>query len=264
VSDFFSDREKAGYWIDGAIHGGELGSAETAMAVAETLRRQIAASRPRDYLAQVVFYLVPVINPDGRHYSLGPPYKNQRRNLRPVDDDGDGRFDEDEPGGADPPGGVDLNRNFPVGSYQVGGQEMPAHVPATLEPETDAVIRFWKRHPEIQLAVSYHSSAILFVRPFGVADADAAQFDAAFGVYSRVIDGAEWKIPESRAFNRLTIQRLRGLTMEWFYRERNALAFTIEMTPVRRDLSLLKGRVEVHARFLLQLAEMLPLTGRGS
>ena len=42
------------------------------------------------------FYIVPIVNPDGRAISVDTP-ENHRWNVRPADEDGDGRIDEDPP-----------------------------------------------------------------------------------------------------------------------------------------------------------------------
>ena len=72
-----------------------------------------------------------------------------------------------------------------------------------------------------------------------------------------MIGGKEWVIPDDEHF--------RGVSIDWFYAERNALAFTIEMPHVLRDDvdEVLPELVEKHVSFLLELAETLPLEGRG-
>jgi len=69
------------------------------------------------------------------------------------DNDGDGRL------GEDPAGGVDLNRNFPVGftsRRRFGGTSGPK---ALSEPETRAIAGFVGSHPNIDLFFDYHNAA---------------------------------------------------------------------------------------------------------
>ncbi len=167
-------------------------------------------------------YAVPCVNPDGNDFFL-ESYYPQRKNLRPLDDDGDGPADEDWPAGvstwdvyqvyevrlsrtwlaahrnnpfeqgwrnaarsrylgyynevrgdflvhADPdgdgksledqPGGVDLNRNYPVGwekcNPALRSNLYRGEAPFS-EPETQALRTLIEGRPNIRLAVSYHS-----------------------------------------------------------------------------------------------------------
>ncbi|MDA0329375.1 MAG: M14 family metallopeptidase [Gemmatimonadetes bacterium] len=88
---------KAGFYVDGNIHGGEVLGGEGALAFLD----RIVAGHGRDGpLTELVdnraFYIVPIVNPDGRAISVDTP-ENHRWNVRPVDEDGDGAFDEDPP-----------------------------------------------------------------------------------------------------------------------------------------------------------------------
>ncbi|MDP6929379.1 MAG: M14 family zinc carboxypeptidase, partial [Planctomycetota bacterium] len=70
-----------------------------------------------------------------------------------IDNDGDGKYSED------PIGGVNLNRNFPVGfkarrDFEGFRGEGPAS-----EPETRAVIEFVKQHRNINVFFDYHNAA---------------------------------------------------------------------------------------------------------
>ncbi|MDP2873655.1 MAG: M14 family zinc carboxypeptidase [Bacillota bacterium] len=71
-----------------------------------------------------------------------------------LDNDGDGKTNED------PPGGVDLNRNYPAGwercSSQPETQIYRGPAPWS-EPETRAIRDLFDARPNIRLAISYHS-----------------------------------------------------------------------------------------------------------
>ncbi|MCA8911025.1 MAG: hypothetical protein KDB82_04935 [Planctomycetes bacterium] len=77
-----------------------------------------------------------------------------------IDDDGDGRINEDDLGG------VDLNRNFPVGWQpryrQYGAGEYPCS-----EPEVRACVDFIKAHDNIAGMQFFHNAARLILRPPG-------------------------------------------------------------------------------------------------
>jgi len=169
-------------------------------------------------------YAFPSVNPDGNDVFLHTHYA-QRKNLRPMDDDGDGLIDEDYPQGLvgwsvyqvyevtlreswlarypddpfsgdwlargcarrsyvgvydavsgelipqvdldgdgrvgeDLPGGVDLNRNYPMWWEHCVGD--PASIlyrgPEPFsEPETAALRDLMQAHPNIRAAITYHS-----------------------------------------------------------------------------------------------------------
>ncbi|RLI07565.1 hypothetical protein DRO32_03680, partial [Candidatus Bathyarchaeota archaeon] len=98
ITDEFSPGPKLGILIVGYHHARERISLEVPLYIAWSLVRE--ASRGRDeavalLLDHVVFYVIPVLNPDGVEASEANPW--HRKNLRPVDDDGDGLVDEDPP-----------------------------------------------------------------------------------------------------------------------------------------------------------------------
>jgi len=256
VTDHDVSTEKRALWLDGSIHGNELAGAEIVLGFAEELRARIARGEPPGFLVKLELYLVPVLNPDARELSIAPPFPGVRVNLQPVDDDGDGKADEDGPVdlngdgyaslrefrdqdgdgrcGEDPPGGVDLNRDFPVRRAARAAGWQP-------QPETQAVVRFAEMHPNLVLAVSYHGGSVmsatseLFIwPPVAVAEGDRARFDAALGLYRRLCAGAEWN-PVSEPEKYGIGATLVGTTMEWFYAERGAVAFTVEIEPGFRD-----------------------------
>ncbi|MEE8584459.1 MAG: M14 family zinc carboxypeptidase, partial [Acidobacteriota bacterium] len=91
------DSEKPAFYLDGNIHGGEALSAEGALFfIHHLLSRYRQAPEIRQLVDQNAFYVVPLVNPDGRAISIDKP-ENHRWNIRPMDEDGDGRMDEDPP-----------------------------------------------------------------------------------------------------------------------------------------------------------------------
>ncbi len=89
--------EKPGFYLDGNIHGGEVLGGEGALAFIDRLLEEYERDPAIATLVDTrAFYIVPIVNPDGRAISVGTP-ENHRWNVRPNDEDGDGRFDEDPP-----------------------------------------------------------------------------------------------------------------------------------------------------------------------
>ena len=211
--------EKPGFYVDGNIHGGEVLGGEGALAF---LDRIVGAHGNDQAITELVdgrvFYVVPIVNPDGRAISVDTP-ENHRWNVRPVDEDGDGLVDEDPPedldgdgrilqmrvpdpegewtvhpadsrrmvrakGNApegpryrlmgegidndrdgrfneDRVGGVDLNRNFPANwsPAQFASGPFPLS-----EPETHALVTYITERPNIAAIHTFHTSGGLILR----------------------------------------------------------------------------------------------------
>lgn len=95
----------------------------------------------------------------------GPFYRLHPEGL---DDDGDGEY------GEDPPGGIDPNRNYPGnwspgqgGAGPFGGSEL----------ELRAMLDFALSHPNIAASQHFHSSGGVILRPPSVPDLDLPQAD---------------------------------------------------------------------------------------
>jgi len=88
------------FWIDGGIHANEIQSVEvvlyTAWYLAEMSDRSETIGRLLD---ERVFYLLPMMSPDSRddHFYEPNTTHSPRGGQMPVDDDRDGRVDEDPP-----------------------------------------------------------------------------------------------------------------------------------------------------------------------
>ena len=219
--------EKPGFYLDGNIHGGELLGGEGAVHFVETLLASYGSDpRITEMVDSTAFYVVPVVNPDGRAISVDTP-ENHRWNIRPVDGDGDGRLDEDPPEDVDGDGhilqirvqhprgqfkispddpramvrrgrddrqgpfyqvypegidndddgrlnedrvgGVDLNRNFPANwsPAQFASGPFPLS-----EPETWALVEYITSRPNIAAIHTYHTSGGLILRFPTLADQD--------------------------------------------------------------------------------------------
>ncbi|MFP4289783.1 MAG: M14 family metallopeptidase [Bacteroidales bacterium] len=91
-------KEKPGFYIDGNIHANEIQAAEVSVYTAWYLLENYNKNPFITHLLnEKVFYIAPVTNPDGReHYMEEPNTVNTPRSgTLPVDDDGDGKIDED-------------------------------------------------------------------------------------------------------------------------------------------------------------------------
>jgi hypothetical protein len=122
-----------------------------------------------------------------------PGQKGEYRLLRGegIDDDGDGEINEDDLGG------VDLNRNFPVGWQpryrQYGAGEYPCS-----EPEVRTCVDFLSSHPNIAGMQFYHNAARMILRPPGMSPDAGVTPQEDIRVYDRIGQRGERIIPGYR------------------------------------------------------------------
>ena len=98
---------KPAMYVDGNTHGNEVQAAEVCLF---TIKYLLTKDDPwvRDLLRHVTFHIAPCVNPDARHRFFHTPQTphSPRRVLRPLDDDRDGRADEDGPDDLDGDGHI--------------------------------------------------------------------------------------------------------------------------------------------------------------
>jgi len=104
---------KPGIYVDGNIHGNEIQAGEVCLYLAHYLLTNYQKNKEITKLVdKKCFYIVPVVNPDGRyHFFTDPNNPHSNRSLRiPKDDDRDGLVDEDFPDDLDGDGNICLMR----------------------------------------------------------------------------------------------------------------------------------------------------------
>lgn len=130
---------KAGYWIDGNIHGNEVQAAEASLYTAWYLLENYGrVAKITEMVDERVFYIFPTINPDGRDSFLHDPNDahSLRSGIRPWDEDGDGRLDEDVNDDLDGDGNiVQMRRRNPHGRWKKHPQEPRLMVPCEADEE---------------------------------------------------------------------------------------------------------------------------------
>ncbi len=90
--------EKPAFWIDGNIHANEIQTAEVSLYTAWYLVENYGQNKfITDLLDEKVFYIMPVMNPDGRDHYMNEPntFSTPRSGTMTLDDDGDGIAGED-------------------------------------------------------------------------------------------------------------------------------------------------------------------------
>jgi hypothetical protein len=91
---------KSAMWVDANVHGNEVQGAEAVLYLAwYLLENKGTNERVDELLGRVAFYLLPMVNPDGRAHwfnEANNPHSS-RSGVAPIDNDRDGLFDEDGP-----------------------------------------------------------------------------------------------------------------------------------------------------------------------
>jgi len=115
--------DRPAMYVDANTHGNEIQGGEVCLFTAQyLLERRDTDPWVKALLARVVFHFVPTVNPDSRERFLHQPNDEHspRRVPRPVDDDHDGRADEDGPDDIDGDGEIlMMRRKDPNGDYVV-------------------------------------------------------------------------------------------------------------------------------------------------
>ncbi len=136
-------RSKPAMWVDGNVHGNEVqGSEAVVYAAWYLLENRGHNQRVDDLLAGTSFYLLPIVNPDGRASWFRDAHSasSSRSGTLPIDSDRDGLFDEDGPNDLDGDGHIVQMRKYAPGE---GTHRLDADDPRVMErvPPNDKGIR---------------------------------------------------------------------------------------------------------------------------
>ncbi len=137
------DSDKPAMWVDGNVHGNEVQGSEAVVYLAwYLLENRDSNERVKALLERCAFYLLPMVNPDGRAnwFQEAHDPHSSRSGVQPVDDDRDGLFDEDSPDDLDGDGNIVLMRKKVPGQ---GDFRLDPDEPRILErvPPNDRGIR---------------------------------------------------------------------------------------------------------------------------
>jgi hypothetical protein len=124
---------KPGVYVDANIHGNEIQGGEVCLYLLnELLTRYGQNERITKIVDRNVFYVVPVVNVDGRfHFMTDANTPDSNRSVRvPRDDDRDGLFDEDPPDDLDGDGNITMMRKRdPFGKLKTDPEEPRLMIP---------------------------------------------------------------------------------------------------------------------------------------
>jgi len=91
-------KDRPALLVAATFEGDHLVGGELALFTAAHLLKSYPADpEVKDRLDNAVVYVIPRVNPDGAEAMFAPVKTGRRTNARPVDDDNDGRVDEDGP-----------------------------------------------------------------------------------------------------------------------------------------------------------------------
>jgi len=285
--------EKPALYVDGGIHAGELtGSAVALHLLGHLLNGYGSDARVTALLDRRAFYIRPKFNPDGSDLVLIHD-QSLRSSVHPVDEDYDGRADEDPaqdldgdgwitrmrvpdpegpfyadpvdprilrrvgdgPGEAPPPGatryrtlsegidddgdgrinedgygGLDMNRNFPRNWERIHLQPGAGPFPLS-EPETHATVRFLVDHPNITGIVHGHTSGGFVYRLPSASDPtqfptdDLAVIEALGAEYTRTTDRPV------RPSSTDPVDHRYGTLISWGYWDQGVIGWVPEYSP---------------------------------
>jgi len=107
---------KAGMFIEANVHGNEIQGGEICLyTIWYLMENYDRLPDIKKLVDEKVFYIVPTVNPDGRDYFLHGTGSGARSGHFPVDDDGDGLFDEDGPDDLNGNGMIEQIRKYVPG-----------------------------------------------------------------------------------------------------------------------------------------------------
>ncbi len=144
--------------------------------------------------------------------------------LEGRDDDGDGAFNED------PPGGVDPNRNWPSQwrpeEHQHGAGPFPLS-----EPETRATALFLLSLPHLSGVQSYHNAGRMILRPPAAwTDREIRMPGEDKALYDEIGRRGLFVLPTYRTLQiREDLYRVYGGFVDWTYLDLGAFSFTNEL-----------------------------------
>ena len=136
--------------------------------------------------------------------------------------------------------GLDLNRNFPAYWRQEFEQPGAGPYPAS-EPEVRAMVDFIVRHPNIGVAVSFHTHSGVILRPMGTqSDDDMTPED--LWIYKRLSDLGEklTGYPCVSIFHDFKYHPKEVITgtQDWVYEHLGALFWTVELWAPNREAGI--------------------------
>ena len=282
-------RDKPAMYIDANVHGNEVQGAETCIYLIWYLTKSYGrVDRLTKLLDERAFYVLPMVNPDGRANWFDNPAtsSSSRSGMKPTDNDYDGQLDEDGPDdldgdgfittmwkknpngrwrrsnkdprifervgrdekgdydrlgsegidndndgriNEDGPGGYDMNRNWPSdwqpNYIQYGAGEYPFYY-----PEARCIGEFLVDHPNVAAVQSFHNSGGMLLRGPGTKYREKDYPRQDIRVYDEIGETGEEILP---FYDYLIIYKdlydVHGGFVTWTYEGLGIFSFTNEL-----------------------------------
>lgn len=135
------DADKPAMYIDANIHGNEVQGSEVVLySIWYLTKSHGKVEQLTQLIDRAAFYFIPMVNPDGRAHWFDAPntMHSSRSGKKPVDNDGDGLFDEDPPNDLDGDGQIlEMRREDPNGRWRESPDDPRILVPVDPEAKGD-------------------------------------------------------------------------------------------------------------------------------
>lgn len=138
---------KPAIYIDANIHGNEVQGSEVVLYTIWYLTKSYGhIEKLTQLMDRAAFYFIPMVNPDGRAYWFNAPntMNSSRGGQKPLDDDGDGLFDEDPPNDIDGDGMLlQMRREDPNGRWRESPDDPRILIP--IDPQSKGEFKRYTR-----------------------------------------------------------------------------------------------------------------------
>jgi len=229
--------------INGAYHGDEILSTDVVFDALDVL---LYGDDPRvqGWLDHFVFWIVPMVNPDGVNEFLERSQFSGRKNARDLDADG---FIEKREG-------VDLNRNFPVEWGTLVHEELEEPYgkwyrgpEAGSESETKAMMALVDRERFVA-ALSYHTGTTAVLGGYSIDSLKSPSPDESMMLAKRIAPEMG-TAPNGRKFRfRKNLYPVEGVDQDWMRFKHGTIALLIEASRgspagwCKRKAAIIPGR----------------------
>ncbi len=211
------------FFINGAHHGSELMSSTFALDVIDQLLEHRHPAVPRWLKEDVVFVVVPLVNPDGNMASLRDKHLGRKNGL---DGDGDGVREATE--------GVDLNRNYPFRWGALGEMASSSDIHSRYhrgpqpgsEPETRAIMRLAESERFVA-SISFHTGTLAVLAPYTIPLVKDPSPNEAWVVAEHIAKQMVGH-PEGLVPVRKNLYPVDGTDQDWLRHEHGTLALLVE------------------------------------
>lgn len=215
--------DKPTFFINGAHHGSELMSSMFALDAIDKLLEDRHPAVPRWLREDVVFVVVPLVNPDGNMAYLKDKLLG-RKNGR--DTDGDGKRGHTD--------GVDLNRNYPFRWHSLGEQGSSSKIHSRYyrgpspgsEPETQAVMRLAESE-RFAGSISFHTGTLAILAPYTIPKVKNPTPNEAWtvaeGIAKEITGHPEGFVPVKK-----NLYAVDGTDQDWMRNEHGTVALLVE------------------------------------